>query len=268
MMEQWTAMVTGASSGLGEAFARALAPRVKRLVLVARREDRLLLLRAELMAAHANLEEVRVCRVDLADPTEREHLAATEAGTIDLLVNNAGLGDYGDFAGSDWARNQAMLEVNMTAVTRLAHAVLPGMRQRKRGGIINLSSLAGEIFMPDFAVYAATKAYVTRFSEALRLEVREDGIAVVAVCPGPVRTEFGAVARRGGLTKKDMPFYGAIYARPEQVVADALAALATGKARVFPSWPVRSLAAALRMLPLWAERLILGRRPRKSSGIG
>jgi uncharacterized protein len=267
MMEHWTAMVTGASSGLGEAFARALGPRVKRLVLVARREDRMLMMRAELMAAHANLEEVRVCRVDLADPVERDHLAATEAGGIDLLVNNAGLGDYGDFAGSDWARTRAMLEVNISAVTRLAHAVLPGMRQRKRGGIINVSSLAGEVFMPDFAVYAATKAYVTRFSEALRLEVREDGVAVVAVCPGPVRTEFGAVARRDGTTKKDLPFYGAIYAKPEQVVTEALAGLVSGKARVFPSWPVRSLAAALGGLPWWAARLILGRRPRKSSGI-
>lgn len=249
-----TAMVTGASSGLGEAFARALAPRVTRLVLVARREDRLLMLRAELMAAHTTLEEVRVCRVDLADAVERERFAVTECGAIDLLVNNAGLGDYGDFSGSNWARNAAMIEVNMTAVTRLAHAVVPGMRQRRRGGIINVSSLAGEIFIPDFAVYAATKAYVTRFSEALRLEVREDGIAVVAVCPGPVRTEFGEVARRAGRDKNDLPLYGLLYARPEQVVGEALAALESGRARVFPSWRVRLVAAGIRVLPLWADR--------------
>jgi uncharacterized protein len=196
MMERWTAMVTGASSGLGEAFARALAPRVRRLVLVARREDRLVQLRAELVAAHANLEEVRVCRADLADASDRERLAAGACGEIDLLVNNAGLGDYGDFAGSDWERNRAMIEVNVVALTRLAHAVVPGMRRRGRGAILNVSSLAGEVFIPDFAVYAATKAYVTRFSEGLRLEVRSDGIAVVAVCPGPVRTEFGGW--RGG----------------------------------------------------------------------
>jgi short-subunit dehydrogenase len=263
-----TAMVTGASSGLGEAYARALAPRVRRLVLVARREDRLMMLRAELVAAHANLEEVRVCRVDLADPADRERLAAAEAAGIDLLVNNAGLGDYGDFAGSEWARNAAMMEVNMAALTRLTHAVLPGMRRRRRGGIINVSSLAGEVFIPDFAVYAATKAYVTRFSEALRLEVRGDGVRVVAVCPGPVRTEFGAVARRAGRTKGDLPLYGLMYARPERVVAESLAALAAGRARVFPGWPVRVAAAGLSLLPRWTQTLVLARRPRRSSENG
>jgi short-subunit dehydrogenase len=161
-----------------------------------------------------------------------------------------------------------MIEVNMTAVTRLAHAVLPGMRRRRRGGIINVSSLAGEIFMPDFAVYAATKAYVTRLSEALRLEVREDGVTVVAVCPGPVRTEFGQVARRDGRTKRDLPLYGRIYGRPERVVAEALAAFEAGRARVFPGWPVRLVAAGIRFLPTWAGRLVLGRRPRRSSGNG
>lgn len=261
-------MVTGASSGLGEAFARALAPRVRRLVLVARREDRLVMLRAELMAAHANLEEVRVCRADLGERADRERLAASECGEVDLLVNNAGLGDYGDFAGSDWARTQAMIDVNMTALTRMAHAVLPGMRRRRRGGLINVSSLAGEIFIPDFAVYAATKAYVTRFSEALRLEVREDGVTVVAVCPGPVHTEFGQVARRGGRAKRDLPLYGSIYERPERVVSEALSAFEGGRARVFPGWPVRLVAAGIGLLPAWAGRLVLGRRPRRSSGNG
>jgi short-subunit dehydrogenase len=268
MMETWTAMVTGASSGLGEAYARALAPKVRRLVLVARREDRLVLLRAELVAAHATLEEVRICRADLADAADRDRLADGACREIDLLVNNAGLGDYGDFAGSDWERNRAMIEVNVTALTRLAHAVVPGMRRRGRGAILNVSSLAGEVFIPDFAVYAATKAYVTRFSEGLRLEVRGDGIAVVAVCPGPVRTEFGEVARRAGQKKSDLPLYSLIYARPEQVVEESLAALVSGRARVFPSWRVKLVAAGLRLLPLWADRLILGRRPRKSSGDG
>jgi short-subunit dehydrogenase len=264
-MDDYCVMVTGASSGLGEAFARALAPRVRRLVLVARREDRLVQLRAELVAAHANLEEVRVCRADLADPADREQLARRECGEIDLLVNNAGLGDYGDFAGSEWGRVQAMLEVNMMALTRLAHAVVPGMRRRRRGGVIHVSSLAGELFMPDFAVYAATKAYVTRFSEALRLEVREHGVKVVAVCPGPVATEFGSVARRGGRERSELPLYRFLYVRPERVVAEALAAFDDGRARVFPGWPVRLVAAGIGVLPGWAERLLLGRRPRRTS---
>jgi len=266
MIDNTTALVTGASSGLGETFARVLAPRVRRLVLAARREDRLVLLRAELRAAHPNLEEVRVCRVDLADPAEREHFAVTEGADIDLLVNNAGLGDYGDFAGSEWARTSAMLEVNIGAVTRLAHAVLPGMRKRGRGAIINISSLAGEVFVPDFAVYAATKAYVTRFSEALRLEVRGEGVRVVAVCPGPVRTEFGAVARRGGGAKNDLPWSGFMYATQSQVVAESLEALEAGRAQVFPTWRVRMAAAGIHLLPAWGTRLILARRPRKASG--
>ncbi|MFN0130649.1 MAG: SDR family NAD(P)-dependent oxidoreductase [Verrucomicrobiales bacterium] len=264
-METWTVMVTGASSGLGEAFARALAPRVRQLVLVARREDRLVLLRSELVAAHANLDEVRVCRVDLAVAAERDRLVAAEAADVDLLVNNAGLGDYGDFAGSAWERTQAMLDVNMVALTHLAHAALLGMRARRRGAILNISSLAGEVFMPDFAVYAATKAYVTRFSEGLRLEVRGEGVTVVAVCPGPVETEFGMVARRSGQKKNDLPLYRLLHARPEQVVEEALTAMAAGRARVFPSWRVRWLAAGIRWLPDWLLRRVLGRRMRRST---
>lgn len=263
-MDDFHVMVTGASSGLGEAFARALAPRVRRLVLVARREDRLLMLRAELVAAHANLEEVRVCRADLADPGDFEDLVRRECGEIDLLVNNAGLGDYGDFAGAEWVRVQTMMDVNMVALTRLTHAVLPGMRRRRRGGVIQVSSLAGEVFIPDFAVYAATKAYVTRFSEALRLEVREDGVTVVAVCPGPVATEFGAVARRGGRERRPLPLYNFLYTSAERVVSEALAAFTAGRARVFPGWPVRLAAAGIGVLPVWAERRLLGRRPRRA----
>ena len=266
MINGSTVMVTGASSGLGEAFARALAPRVRKLILVARREDRLVELRAELMAAHGTLEEVRVCRVDLSDVHERERLVEEEAGSVDVLVNNAGLGDYGDFSGSEWTRTSAMLEVNIAAVTRLAHGVLPGMRARGAGVILNVSSLAGEIFIPDFAVYAASKAYVTRFSEALRIEVRGDGVRVVAVCPGPVRTEFGAVARRGGHGRSERPLYRLLYATPEEVVAAALAAVEAGRAQVFPTWRVAWLAAGLQWLPAWGRRLALSRRPRRVEG--
>ena len=116
----------------------------------------------------------------------------------DLLVNNAGLGDYGEFAAADWERVEAMLRVNIRALTRLCHAVVPAMRELGGGSIINVSSLASIVPMPDFAVYAATKAYVTSFSEALRLEVETHGIRVLALCPGPVPTEFGDVARRPG----------------------------------------------------------------------
>jgi len=235
------------------------------MILVARREDRLVLLRAELVAAHANLQEVKICRADLADAGDRERLALAECGEVDLLVNNAGLGDYGDVAGAEWARLREMIEVNVTAVTRLAHAVVPGMRRRRRGGIIHISSLAGEVFMPDFGVYAASKAFVTRFSEALRLEVRGDGVSVVAVCPGPVKTEFGEVARRGGRTKKELPLYGLMYATPERVVAVAMAAYQANRAKVFPGWPVSLVAFGMRWLPWWVIRLVFGHRPRRAA---
>ena len=151
-------------------------------------------------------------------------------------------------------------------MTRLAHGVLPGMRARGAGVILNVSSLAGEIFIPDFAVYAASKAYVTRFSEALRIEVRGDGVRVVAVCPGPVRTEFGAVARRGEHGRSERPLYGLLYATPEEVVAAALAAVEAGRAQVFPTWRVAWLAAGLQWLPAWGRRLALSRRPRRVEG--
>lgn len=261
------ALITGASAGLGVEFARQIAPKARRLVLVARREDRLLHLCAELMAAHPNLEEIDIRPVDLANETERAGLAHEIAarGDIDLLVNNAGLGDYGEFAHADWAKTAQMLAVNITALTHLAHAVLPGMTARRRGGIINVSSLAGEIFIPDFAAYAATKAYVTRFSEALRMEVKDAGLRVVAVCPGPVPTEFGEVAQRGGEKKKDPPLYRWMYSTAETVAREGLAALEAGRPQVFPSWRVRLAAAGIRALPLPLKRAVLSRRPRRAS---
>ncbi len=259
-----TALVTGASSGLGEVFARALASRVKRLVLVARREDRLQRLREELLSAHPSLEEVRVRALDLARTEDREQLVAEEADAVDLLVNNAGLGDYGELAGAEWAKCSHILEVNVMALTHLTRAVLPGMLARGRGGILHVSSLAGELFMPDFAIYAATKAYVSSFSEAVRIEARARGVAVVAVCPGPVHTEFGAVAEREGEKRQNIPFYAHLYTPAQRVVDDGLAALETGKARVFPNWRIAALAWLIRALPRTGLRLFWASRPRAS----
>lgn len=244
-----TALVTGASAGLGEAFARALAARVKRLVLVARREDRLQALAEELRAAHPSLVEVRVRRCDLSSAADVEALVREEIPHLDLLINNAGLGDYGPLATADWEKGARQLGVNVAALTRLTHAALPAMQARGRGGIINVSSLAGELFMPEFAIYAATKAYVSSFSEAVRLEAQPYGVSVVAVCPGPVHTEFGSVAERAGKKRRPIPCYEYLYTSAEQVVDDALTALETGRPRVFPNWRIRTLACLVRWLP-------------------
>ncbi len=259
------ALVTGASSGLGEEFALQIAPRVGKLVLVARRESLLEIL-AERVRAQFPHVAVAVFSVDLSSPAEREKLleSLAEIGfTPDLLVNNAGLGDYGEFASANWAKLDAMLHVNVEALTHLTHAFLPEMIRRGGAAIINVSSLASVIPIPDFAVYAATKAYVTSFSEALRIELREHGIPVLAVCPGPVRTEFGNVARRGE-NSQGMPSHPAFYVPKEQVVSESLTALDRDRARVYPGFKTVVAALVLCALPIVVLRFAMGFRPRRS----
>ena len=191
------ALVTGASAGLGGEFARQLAARgVKRLALTARRAERLEQLRGEL--ARPGLQ-VDCFPADLASEDAATHLMADldSAGFVpDILINNAGFGDVGNFEDAEPAKLESMLAVNVVALTRLSRWAVPGMVQRRRGWICNVGSSAGMLPLPQFAVYAATKAYVNSFSEALRLEVRATGVKVMALCPGPVETEFGQVASR------------------------------------------------------------------------
>lgn len=247
-----TAMITGASSGLGREFARQLAPFARTLILVARRQDRLEQLQAEL--ARPRLEVLcRAC--DLADAGPREALLAelTARGErITLLVNNAGLGDHGFFDQSDWPRVQAMLEVNIHALTRLTHALLPQLLASPRAAIINVSSIASLLPLPKMAVYAASKAYVTSFSEALRAELRDTHVRVTALCPGPVETEFSKIAERPDARER-MPAPAAFKVPAEQVVREGLAAVARDRARVIPGWLVcivMTIAAAVPMLIL------------------
>ncbi len=258
------ALVTGASSGLGEEFALQLAPRVRQLVLVARREATLLDLAARIRERVAQVEVV-VLAVDLTEASERDCLVATLDAlhlTPDLLVNNAGMGDYGEFATADWPKLDAMLRLNVEALTHLTHVLVPGMILGHGGAIINVSSLACLMPIPDFAVYAATKAYVTSFSEALRVELREHGIPVVAVCPGPVHTEFGQVARRGE-HGRSVPGREWFHVPAAQVVTAALSALRRNRARVYPGVKIAAAAVVLSLVPLVLLRLALGCRPRR-----
>lgn len=257
------ALVTGASSGIGAEFAHQLAPDCGQLVLVARRAGRLEEMAASLAEAHPGLE-VSTFAADLVDSGDRNRLLAwlaKERLIPDLLVNNAGMGDYGEVATADWSKLEAMIRLNVESLTWLTHAVLPAMIQMGGGAVLNVSSLASVLPIPDFAVYAATKAYVTSFSEALRLEVAEQGIQVTALCPGPVHTEFGDVARReeggGG------PLSEAFYVDRSQVVAEGLAGLRKNQARVFPGWKIAGAAVLLSLLPMMAIRGLMGRRPRR-----
>jgi len=172
------------------------------------------------------------------------------------LSNNAGLGDSGPFATSNPKRNEQMMLVNMVALTSLSRHLLPQMIARKRGGILNVSSSAGFLPIPGFAVYAASKAYVTSFSEALRTELRGTGVSVCALCPGPVHTEFQEVAKRPGGHPDSGPEF--VYVSVEQVVHDALAALDADRPLAIPGFAMKLGMFLVRITPMsilrWASR--------------
>ena len=221
-----TALVTGASAGLGAEFARQLAARGDDLILSARRSDRLEALAAELRGKHG--VAVTVIAADLADTAGSDTLVAAIAAAglrVDTLVNNAGLGHRGAFAELPAAGQLATVDVNMRALVALSQAVLPGMIARGRGGILNVASTAAFQPGPWMATYYASKAFVLSFSEALHEEVKGAGVHVVALCPGPVHTEFAGLA---GMA--DMAIFDRLATAPDTVVRDGLAALAANRA--------------------------------------
>lgn len=254
------ALVTGASAGLGEEFARQLGARGTDLVLVARREDRL-----EALAAHlrAGGRDVEVLVADLATDEGQSRVEARLQDTaqpVDLLVNNAGFGAYGDVADLSVETQLRMVEVNVLAVTRLARAALPGMTARRRGGVINLASTAAFQPNPHAAVYGATKAYVLSLSQALHEEVAGDGVRVLALCPGVTPTEFQEVADIA------VPLPDAVLTSPAQVVAAGLRAFARRRAVEVPGLANRVAAAASSTGPAVLSRRISGFAHRTFTG--
>ena len=256
-------LITGASSGFGAEFAKQLAATSKVVALTARREELLEELASALKAAHPHLT-VHCVPCDLANESDRAALPARCAAlgfTPDLLVNNAGLGEYGTFHEAEWSKLQQVLAVNVIALTHLTHLFVPSLRTHATSGILNVSSLAGEMPIPDFAVYAASKAYVTRLTEALRIEFRGFGIRVTALCPGPSPTSFGKTARRAGEHLPTAEFAGK---SPAHIVRTGLNALAADHPDAFPGTFVWLTSRMLRLLPAPMLRLILSRRPRKA----
>ena len=248
-------LITGASAGIGREFARQLAGRGRSLLLVARREQKLKELREELKRQHPNLT-VHIRKTDLADLAQLKELVAWlehEKIDVDLLINNAGLGDLGPFATSDPIRNEQMTLVNVVALTSLTRHLLPQMMARKRGGILSVSSSAGFLPIPEFAIYAATKAYVTSFSEALRAELRGTGVSVCALCPGPVHTEFQEVAKRPGGQRENGPEF--VHVSVEQVIRDALTGLEADRPLVIPGLPMKIGMFLVRITPMPILRL-------------
>lgn len=225
-----TALVTGASSGIGAALARALTGRGHGVTLVARREDRLRALAAEL--SDGVLAEVIGC--DLSDSSARDRMAEeveSRGLEVEVLVNNAGFGTYGDFAQLDRARQLQMVRVNVEALVDLETRFVPGMVGRGRGAVINVASTAAFQPMPGSATYAATKAFVLSHGDALHTELGEHGVTVTSVCPGPVRTEFTEVA---GMRVAEESTPGAVWMSAEDVAEEAVEAAESGRRVVVP----------------------------------
>jgi uncharacterized protein len=238
------ALVTGASAGIGAAFARRLATRGYRLTLVARDRARLDALATELGGAE-------VLAADLGDPEARRlveaHLANTPA--YDLVINNAGFGTVGAFASLDIEREEQEVQVNVLALMRLTRAALPAMVRAGRGGIINVSSIAGFNPGPRNATYCATKAFVTSFTESLSEELRGTGVTVQALCPGFTQTEFQA---RAQIDTSGVP--SVAWMTAEAVVDESLAALAQGAVVCVPGFKNRALVMAMGVVPRSALR--------------
>jgi len=258
------AVITGSSSGLGAEFARQLAPVAEALFLTARRGELLEALKAELLAARPGLL-VECCACDIATPAGREALVAAVDATAfapTLLINNAGLGDYGAFLSADRLRLESQIELNVTALVMLTYAMVPRLVRSagRPAGILNVSSLASVVPVPDLAVYAATKAFVTSFSEAMRVEFEREHILVTATCPGPTATGFCHVARRAPGEDTDRSYDGLLRLLPQEVVRQSIAALAGGKATVFPGWGPTVAGWLFRMLPRPLMRQLLRKR--------
>ncbi len=245
------ALITGASSGIGDAFARALARKGYDLILVARRRDRLEMLAADVTAANGVAAEI--IEADLAQP---EAVAAVEKrlrrGDISMLINCAGFGTRGEFAGLPEDRELEEIDVNVRALTRLSHAALETMLPAHSGTIINVASTGAFQPVPYMATYAATKAYVLSFSEALHEEAKPHGVTVTCVCPGPTRTEFQQIA---GVDERALRLG---WTTPEKVVNMTLRAASRGKAIVVPGGLNQATALSNRFVPRFVTRKIAG----------
>jgi short-subunit dehydrogenase len=250
---QRRALVTGASSGIGEEFARQLAKKGYDLVLVARRRDRLEKLAAEFSQAQGTISEV--VEADLATTEGVISVEKRlEQGDIDLVVNNAGFATRGEFPALPIHRELEELDVNIKALVRLTHAALGPMVRRKRGNVINVGSTGSFQPVPYMSTYAATKAFVLHFSEGVHEEVKKQGVTVTCLCPGYVMTEFQQVA---GIDQERLPSRGRL--TPREVVAAALKGAADGRAIVIPGAMNRAMATGLvRVTPRFAVRRIAG----------
>ncbi|MFZ4116781.1 MAG: SDR family NAD(P)-dependent oxidoreductase [Chthoniobacterales bacterium] len=231
-------LITGASSGLGAEFARQLAPHVSTLILVARREERLENLAECLQKKYPALKlHVRAC--DLTSASEREKLASwvrQEKLPLNFLINNAGSGDLSDFLSASWERLQAVMDLNIAALTHLTYLFLPLLRQQSPSALLQVGSVAPYYPRRGNAVYSASKAYVKSFSQGLYLEEKQQQVIVTLLCPGPVPTEFYDVAAYPGKQINPASLLPTFLITSEkEVVSTALQGVLCGKKRVIPN---------------------------------
>jgi short-subunit dehydrogenase len=255
-----TTLITGASSGIGEVFARKLAAQGHNLLLVARSEDKLITLCNEL--GRAGSIHAQYVAMDLSEKDAPARLFAetqTRGLEIDFLINNAGFGSMGDFTRLDPEREVDMIDLNVRSLVELTHRFLLPMRERKSGSIINVASTAGFQPVPFMATYAATKAFVLSFTEALSEESRPYGVKLMALCPGVTDTNFFDAAKIQRPPAR-------IAQTPEAVVDTALRALARGKSSVVSGWTNLMMIESERLVPRSLVRRIAGSMLRKTVG--
>jgi hypothetical protein len=246
-------LITGASAGIGAELARVVAPRAKAVILLARREDRLTALAQELSGARAEILTVSCDLRNLADIDAALSRISGRFPHIDVLINNAGLGDFTLFRDSNWERVDNMLETNVRALVYLTRKLLPSMLERGRGGVLNVSSGMGMETLPGFSVYVGTKHFVTGFTESLRLETLGSGVVVSQVCPGPVETEFAQVSRS---PIEELPGFLRLSARA--CAEQSIAGFERGKAIIVPGALMRVIMAVGQATPRFVRRGLYG----------
>jgi short-subunit dehydrogenase len=251
-----TTLITGASSGIGEVFARKLAARGRNVLLVARSEEKLVTLCNEL--GRANSIRAQYVALDHSKPEAPARLfdEANQRGlAVDMLINNAGFGSMGEFSKLDLARELNMIDLNVKSLVELTYRFLPPMQARRQGAIINVASTAGFQPVPFMATYAATKAFVLSFSEALWEENRAQGIKVMALCPGVTETNFFEAARGQKPPAR-------ISQTPEEVVDVALRGIAQGKSHIISGWTNFLMTESERLVPRSLITRLAGRMMR------
>lgn len=239
-----TALITGASNGIGLELARRLAADKHDLILVARSVDKLQALADELSAEHGIRADV--IGQDLGfDGGAQELLAKLGDRRVDMLINNAGFGEFGRFVEMDWKRLNQMIQLNVTALTALAHAFAPRFAAQGGGQILNVASIAAFMPGPGAAVYYATKAYVLSFSEALNYEMRKHNVRITTLCPGPTDTGFAGAANAGDTLAFKWPMLASL----DSLVDYAYDALKARKGVAIHRWLIRFMAFGVRLLP-------------------